>query len=321
MERISPELADRFQSIVDDPETDALDELWPHVHPNMAQRERARKAVLVTLASSHDKAGMRGRCHTLMVGPPGTGKSELRNWVRLNFNKAHGVGPKSSEAGLKGDASGGSLSPGALSMSHGGMLCIEELDKFAKDERNALYESMSEGEYEVNQAEIRKIVQAEVRTIATCNSLDKFAPAIVDRFDFVIEMDEYDAGETVEVTDTLFSNFMDTFVGGETTTEKALIPQYLKWVDSFEPGSVEEFEETVKKMKNYLIKHEGLTGGIRGKQSWLRACYTIAKLNKRDMTPDDFIRAVTLLEPDLATEETVESLIAIRDGNESEALF
>jgi len=311
MERITESQQQRFEEIANSDEN-AIELLWEEVAPHMAQRERARKAALLCLASHADKAGMRGRLHLLMVGPPGTGKTELRNWVRSNFPDAHGIGPKSSEAGLKGDASGDELTPGALSMAHGGILCIEELDKFSKSERDALYGSMSEGEYEINQAEIRRLIQAEIRAIATCNSTDPFKPAFRDRFDFVVEMDEYDAAETVQVSDKLMDGFMSAFVNGEVAADEQLLPAYLRWIAPYEPGAAEGYQETVGKMKNHLIRRCGLTGSIREKQSWLRTAYTIAKLNRRDMIPDDFIRAVGLLHPDL-DQQDMQDLITIRD--------
>lgn len=314
MEQFDPDMVDQFESWVSDPEIDVVDKLWPEVHPSMAQRKRARKATLIALASSGDKAGQRGRCHVLMVGPPGTGKTELRDWVRYQVDNAQGIGPKSSEAGLKGDASGEELTPGALAMANGGLLCIEELDKFAKSERDALYEAMSEGRYEINQGKIREVVNAEVRAIATCNALDKFADAIIDRFDFVIEMDEYNEAETVEVSDKLFDNFVDGFVKGERDRTEQPVPEYLRWVDPYTPGVTEEFQSKVKNMKNYLIESENMTGAIRKKQAWLRIAYTWAKLNKRDMQPDDFINAIDLLYPD---EDLRRPLEAIRDDDMS----
>lgn len=312
MQEFDPELIEQFEGWVADPEIDVVDKLWPYVHPSMANRERARRAVLIALASSGDKAGQRGRCHVLMVGPPGTGKTELRDWARYHIENAHGVGPKSSEAGLKGDASGDELDKGALAMAHGGVLGIEELDKFKKSERNALYEAMSEGRYEINQADIRAVIDAEVRVIATCNGLDSFADAIVDRFDFVIEMDEYDADGTVEVSDKLFDNFVDGFVKGEADRTKQPVPEYLRWVDNYSPGVSPDFQEKVKKMKNYLIQQEGMVGAIRKKQAWLRVAYTWAKLNKRDLEPDDFINAIDLLYPE---QDLSAPLEAIRDDD------
>jgi DNA replicative helicase MCM subunit Mcm2 (Cdc46/Mcm family) len=314
MKEFDPELVEEFESWVDDPEVDVVDKLWPEVHPHMAKREHARRSTLLALASHSDKGGMRGRCHVLLVGPPGTGKTEIRDWVRHHIPGAQGIGPKSSEAGLKGDASGGELTPGALAMAHHGVICIEELDKFAKSERDALYEAMSEGRYEINQGEIRQVVNAEVRCVVTCNGTENFADAILDRFDFVLELDEYNEEETVEVSDKLFDSFVDGFVDGDIDRTKQPVPEYLRWIDPYEPDATDDFREKVKQMKNYLIQQEQMVGGIRKKQAWLRVAYTWARLNRRDMEPTDFIRAVDLLYPD---EDFRRPLEAIRDGDTS----
>jgi len=278
----------------------------------MSRRERARKAVLLVAASNADKNGIRGRLHVLLHGPPGTGKTALRDWCKHAIPGAQGIGSKSSEAGLKGDASGGEFTPGALTLAHGSMLCIEELDKFAKSERDALYEAMSEGAFEVNQGEIRETYPAEVRTVATCNDTSKFRDAIVDRFDFVVEMDDYNADETVEVTETLYNNFEKAFIEGEPVKDKKVVPEYLQWVETFEPGATDGAMDKIRKMTNYLIQSEGHVGNIRGKTGWLRGAYAVAKLNRRDLTPDDFITAVELMEN---SDDIRRPLEAIRDDD------
>lgn len=321
MPRIKSELVSRFEEMVADGETDMVEQLWPHVHPDMAAMERARKATLITLASHTDLHGRRGRCHVLYVGPPGTGKTEIRNWVKYNITEAHGIGPKSSEAGLKGDFSKDPPEPGALNLAHGGVLCIEELDKFAKSERNALYEAMSEGEYEVNQADVRETYKAEIRVVATANSKEKFADAILDRFDFVIELEEYDADETDVVTEQLYENWWGTFIDGDTELTEPMLPNYLKWIEPYEPHGTKETLERIQKMRQHLIHDGGFTGQIRKKEAYLRVAYTVAKLNRRDITPFDYLRAVELLHPVQSNGSLRHALAAIAKGEELDNLY
>lgn len=321
MPRVQPKLADQFEDMVSDSETDMVEALWPHVHPDMAAMERARKGVLLTLASHTDQAGRRGRCHTLLVGPPGTGKTELRNWVKYNIPEAHGIGPKSSEAGLKGDFSKDPPEPGALNLAHGGVLCVEELDKFSKSERDALYEAMSEGEYEVNQTDVRETYPAEVRVIATANSTEKFADAILDRFDFVVELDEYDAEETDEVTEQLYETWWETFISGERQTEEPVLPEYLKWIEVHEPGGDQETLERIQSMRQHLIHDGGFTGEIRQKEAYLRIAFTVAKLNRRDITPYDYQRAIEIIHPEEANGSLKLALKELADGAELNDLY
>lgn len=321
MPRIAPEMVDGFEDQVNDPETDMVEWLWPHVHPDMAAMERARKAVLLTLGSHTDRGGQRGRCHTLLVGPPGTGKTQLSDWVKFNVTEAHGIGPKSSEAGLKGDFSKDPHEPGALELAHGGVLCIEELDKFAKSERDALYESMSEGHFDVNVGDTRESFPAEIRVVATANSTDKFADALVNRFDFVIELSEYDADETDEVSEQLYDNWWATYIDGDMGDASALLPNYLKWIETYEPGGDRETLTRIHKMRRHLIHDGGFTGNIRQKEAYLRIAYTVAKLNRRDMTPYDFLRAVELLHPEETNGSLRFALSKLADGDEIDSGF
>lgn len=321
MARIKTEYVNRFEEMATDPETDMVEELWPHVHPDMAAMEKARKAVLLTLASHTDVRGKRGRAHTLLVGPPGTGKTELRDWCKYNIREAHGIGQKSSEAGLKGDMSGKEFTPGALNLAHGGVLCIEELDKFAKQERDALYEAMSEGEYEINQGEVRETKPAEIRVIATANGTEKFAPAIINRFDFVIELEEYDADETDTVSEQLYDSWWATVVEGDQEMSEPVLPNYLKWIEAYEPGGDRESLRRIQNMRYHLIHDGGFTGDIRQKEAYLRISYTIAKLNRRDVTPYDFLRAVEILHPEETNGSLKMALKSLADGTDLDELY
>lgn len=321
MPRIQPELVDRFEDWVSDGDTDMVEELWPHCHPDMAAMERARKGTLLTLASHTDEHGKRGRCHILLVGPPGTGKTELRNWVKYNITAAHGIGPKSSEAGLKGDFSVDPHEPGALQLAHGGVLCIEELDKFAKSERDALYEAMSEGKYEVAVGDTRETFPAEIRVVATANSTEKFADAILDRFDFVIELDEYNAEETNEVTEQLYESWWETFIEGGSNINEPVLPSYLKWIDSYSPNGKRVTLERIQKMREHLIKDGGFTGQIRTKEAYLRIAFTVAKLNRRDITPYDYLRAVEIIHPDQTNGSLKLALSQLADGEDLGAIY
>lgn len=321
MPRIKEELLDRFEGLAKDPETDALEELWHHVHPDMAAMERARKAVLVTLASHTDVGSYRNRCHTLLVGPPGTGKTQLRDWVKYNVREAHGIGQKSSEAGLKGDMSGKEFTPGALNLAHGGVLCIEELDKFDKSERDALYEAMSEGRYEINQGEMRETKPAEIRCIATANDITKFADAVMNRFDFVVELEEYSPEETDEVSEQVYEGYWSAVVKGEQDMADPILPSYLKWVEPYEPNGDEETLRRIHDMRSHLIHDGGFTGNIRQKEAYLRISYTIAKLNRRDVTPFDFVRAVELIHPNDANGSLKTALTMIAKGTDPAELY
>jgi Predicted ATPase involved in replication control, Cdc46/Mcm family len=136
-----------FEALVKDENYSALDYWYPFINPYIEGMELARKACFLSLASGGDTS-RRNRIHVLLYGAPGTAKSEIRNWAK-EFYGAVGIGPTSSEVGLKGSAAGGDITPGALAMADGGVLAVDETDKFPLKELNALLEAMSEGKYEI----------------------------------------------------------------------------------------------------------------------------------------------------------------------------
>lgn len=278
----------------------ALDWLWEHVAPGMAERRRARTAVLLMLASPGDRGGHRGRLHVLLPGEPGTGKSVLRDWVRHTFSGSVSISPDSSEAGLRYDAN--LHEPGALHQAHGGVLCIEELDKFKKSERDALYEAMSEGIYEVKKSGIDQEFQAETRVLAVCNDTP-FKPAFLDRFDFYIEMDGYDESDTLTVTERVYSDFRRSFIDGEGSEERPLLPDYLAWVQAFAPSMDDASFGAITEAMGTLVGHsDEFIGDIRQKEAYLRTAFTIARLNRRDIYLEDWVRAVDIIHPSVDCE-------------------
>jgi len=297
MQTVDNELHEYFETNIRDPDVDMLDVLWPYVNPHMSEHERARKAALIVLASPLDKHGFRGRCHMLMTGPGGTGKSLIRNWVVKTFSNAYASGPSDSEAGLKANLGNGTMTPGALQLAHEGYLGIDELDKYASEERGALLEAMSDGEFAINKGETKQTFDAETRVIAACNRTEKFRAELIDRFDFVIEVEQYDMDETIVVSDDRYDHFRAAYVTGDVEDEKYVIPQYLGYIGDYTPGVSEGVLETIKSYKNTLIQENGLSGGIRKKEAWIRAAFTIARLNRRDMQFEDYVQAIALVSP------------------------
>jgi DNA replicative helicase MCM subunit Mcm2 (Cdc46/Mcm family) len=294
--RIDPDLQLAFTQRSEDPEVDALDWLWEHVCPEMTGRRRARTAALLSLASEPDRNGVRGRIHCLFPGPGGTGKTVLKDWVKYTMRDAVGCGPDSSGAGLRYNANTGQL--GKLAQAHHGTICIEEFDKFEREGWTACYESMSEGYFEVDKGGMSDEIPSQCRVIAVCNEVP-FPQPLMTRFDFVIEMDDYDTDETVDVSADQYDHFREAFVEDSDEPRRPLLPQYLSWIEDFRPSLDAETHREVVRLLERLIRERGETGDIRGKLAYLRVAYTIAKLNHRDVSVSDWVRAVELIHPGL----------------------
>lgn len=291
-------LAKEFEELVTR-ENDLLSFWGQKLNPRIIGMDMERQACLVCLASPGDKSGIRRRSHTLIYGPPGTAKTILIDYIKHHLG-AVGVGPTSSEAGLKFDARA-SGTEGALIMAHGGTLVIEEIDKLDRRALEALYEAMSNGEFEVHKGDIRKTFRAEIRVIAVGNVIDKLPAPLLDRFDMRFYVQIPSKGIEKKITDDLYQDWL---VDKEDYRGEKL-RAYLEYVKDYEPAITPETMDKCMRLKNAYIDLSEKDPNIREKEAFLRVAYTIAKINRKPMTVNDFLRAIKLVDPQINGPKTM----------------
>lgn len=296
---IQPERVEKFREIADD-EVPAIARLWEYCNPFMAEMERARTAATIMTASGPDRNGIRGRCHVLLVGAEGTGKSEVLDWLDDTRDDAFASGPSDSEAGLKGNFAYTPPEPGALNIADGGILCVEELDKASRSERDALYEAMGKGHYTVNKGDMRdEKFDAEVRVIAAANDKSVFRDAFIDRFDFVVDVEEYGADATESIALTLLDNFVEGYIGDDPIDGTDFLHDYISWARTHKPGMAEGARDEIADAYSTLIHEDNMVGDIRQKEAYLRTAFVLARLDRADITRERFKQAVALIHGDM----------------------
>lgn len=282
-----------FRDLVEQDDYDALEYWYPKLNPLVKDLPKARKCCLVSLASINMPGRLRNRINCLLWGEYGTGKSMIRNWI-VEYLKAVGASPQSSDAGLIYDARGEGT-PGALSIAHNssGIVAIEEFSRFDKNERELLRQAMESGYYEINKGDKRMRIDTEVVVIAAANEIDKFSKGILERFDFKVKLEKPTQEKEIEITDYLYDHWEDE----EIWNEGAKLKKYLDWVRQYNPPIDEEVKTQMKKMKNLFIQiyhDKGEGSDIRQKQTFYRSAKVIARLNHREVRVDDFITAIEL---------------------------
>jgi DNA helicase MCM9 len=118
--------------------------------------------------------GSRGSVHFLLVGDPGTGKSQLQSYVaKLAPRAVMASGNSTSAAGLTAAAirEGGqwSLEAGALVLADGGVCLIDEFDGVKEVDRAAIHEAMEQQTVSVAKAGMTTTLQARTTIFAACN--------------------------------------------------------------------------------------------------------------------------------------------------------
>lgn len=152
-----------------------------------------------------DGTRIRGDIHVLLVGDPGTAKSQLLQFTsRLAPRGLYTSGKGSTAAGLTAtvirDKMTGEyyLEAGALVIADGGVACIDEIDKMREEDRSAIHEALEQQTVSIAKAGIVARLNAKSSVLAAGNPKDgrydptkpvskniDLPPTILSRFDLI----------------------------------------------------------------------------------------------------------------------------------------
>lgn len=224
---ITGEEKERIQELAED--DNLYDRIRNSVAPSIWGYEDIKMAVAMQLFSGVPKEGndtrIRGDIHTLIVGDPGTGKSEIiESAKKVAPRGVYTVGKGSSAAGLTAsavrdsDMSGDqkwSLEAGALVLADKGIACVDEIDKMRDEDRSALHEALEQQTVSVNKAGINATLKSRCSLLAAANPVHgrfdghvplgeqiDLEPALISRFDLIFTV----ADDPDEEDDTKLAN-------------------------------------------------------------------------------------------------------------------
>ncbi|XP_018397392.1 PREDICTED: DNA replication licensing factor Mcm5 [Cyphomyrmex costatus] len=212
---VTSEEEDLFTRLAADP--NIYERIAKSIAPSIFGAIDIKKAIACLLFGGSRKLMPDGLCrrgdiNILMLGDPGTAKSQLLKFAeRVAPIAVYTSGKGSSAAGLTASVSRDPVTRnfvmegGAMVLADGGVVCIDEFDKMKEDDRVAIHEAMEQQTISIAKAGITTTLNTRCSVLAAANSVFgrwddikgeeniDFMPTILSRFDMIfIVKDEHE---------------------------------------------------------------------------------------------------------------------------------
>ena len=266
---LTKEEEDEIEEMAKDP--DIFDKISRSIAPSIFGHEKIKEAIALQLFGGvkkgrEDGVKSRGDIHILLIGEPGTGKSQLLKFTgELAPKGRYVVGKSSTGAGLTAavvrDESTGEfeLEAGAVVLANKGMAAIDEIDKMSEEDRSSLHEAMEQQQISVSKANIQATLNAETSILAAGNPkygrFDPYEPipqqisigdTLLSRFDFIFPVtDEPDEEKDTKLSSQVLKNHIDP---EETDAEidQKMLRKYVAYAKRKRPQLTQEAADQIQ---------------------------------------------------------------------------
>ena len=326
--QITKEDEELIHSIASQP--GAYERLIESVAPTIHGYETQKEAILLLITGSPrrvmpDGTTIRGDINVLLVGDPGTAKSEaLKYAARAAPRGLYTTGRGSTAAGLTAavvrEKTGMMmLEAGAVVLADQGVAAIDEFDKMRPEDRNALHEMMEQQTVSVAKGGIVATLNARTSILAASNPIfGKYDPyrniaenlnlpiPLLTRFDLIFALRDIPDRARDE---QLARHILELHRKGEYVTAPPmdfnLLRKYIAYAKKIQPILTKEAEEKI--LEYYLeMRKIGsefmITVTPRQLESLIRLATARTRIMLRDkVTEEDAIRGISLMRRMLET--------------------
>ena len=318
---ISPEEEKQILDLARDP--------WIHrkilrsIAPSIYGYEHIKEAITYLLFGGVAKhlpdITVRGEMNVLLVGDPGTAKSQLLQYVgRIAPRGLYTSGRGTTAAGLTAavlrERGGGmSLEAGALVLADKGVACIDEIDKMRPEDRVAIHEAMEQHTVSVAKGGIVATLNARTAILAAANpALGRYDPyrnvaenitlpvTILSRFDLIFILKDV---PEKEMDMKMSEHILELHRGGaahiESQVDPDLLRKYISYAKNVKPVLS---KEAVQRLRDFYLEMrssgtEGAPIAITARQleSLVRLAEARARLAlRKEVTAEDAEAAIAI---------------------------
>uniref|UniRef100_A0A164VRU8 Probable DNA helicase MCM9 n=1 Tax=Daucus carota subsp. sativus TaxID=79200 RepID=A0A164VRU8_DAUCS len=277
---------------------------------------------------------VRGESHLLLVGDPGTGKSQfLKFAAKLSNRSVITTGLGSTSAGLTvtavKDAGEWMLEAGALVLADGGLCCIDEFDSMREHDRATIHEAMEQQTISVAKAGLVTTLSTRTIVFGATNPKGHYDPELslsvnttlsgplISRFDIVLVLldtknPEWDAIVSSHIlAEAVAEKGSDENLQGIWTL--TMLRRYLHYVKaSFKPVLTKEAEKVISSYYQLQRKSAAQNAArttVRMLESLIRLAQAHARLMFRnEVIQQDAITAILCIESSMTTSAIVDSV-------------
>jgi len=327
---ITPEDEEEIRELASDP--------WVHrrilqsIAPSIYGLDHIKEAIMYLIFAGVTKelpdVRIRGDINILLVGDPGTGKSQLLQYAaRIAPRGLYTAGRGSTAAGLtaavvkEGGTGNFILEAGALVLGDKGICCIDEMDKMRDEDRVAIHPAMEQQIVSIAKGGIVATLNARTSILAAANpTLGRYNPyqtiaqnislpvTILSRFDLIFVLrDLPETEKDVRMAEHILSLHKAAGTPMTTPITIDLLRKYISYSKRISPVIT---EEVVSSFKDFYVKMRtaSLEGGeasaisitARQLESLVRLAEARAKAHLREeVTVEDAEAVIALMQRSL----------------------
>jgi replicative DNA helicase Mcm len=260
-----------------------VDSLAPTIYGHDKIKEALVLQALGGVRKKRQKGStLRGDIHILLIGDPGSGKSQLLKRIAQVVPKARYVSGKGATgAGLTASVikdefiRGYALEAGALVLTNRGICCIDELDKMGKDDRSAMHEALEQQTVTISKANIQATLRSETTVLAAANpKFGRFDPyevlakqidlpsTLINRFDLIFPIKDLPD----EKNDEKLAHFILNLHKDKTTIKTEVDADFLKKYFAYARQNIMPVltDAALEEIKEYYVKMRGSGGDESG---------------------------------------------------------